>query len=977
MVGVCWVDHEGTITDMNVVGSRLLGWGAVCPSPIAFEKVFDVAEFDGEELASGQIFLRRLKERKMVWLPRARLHSRQGTGCWVELKGMAIEDDTVTQFLLMFRDLHSEIQLAEDYSRLASIPEESPFPIIEVDAAGHLLYANPSMVRLMEDAHIGQDGFTTALPEQFPALAARCFAQGHLESNIEVQVGENHYAWSFSSHPELGRLRGYGRDITDSKRASAELSAFAETLEMKNQELDQALMKAEAATRAKAAFLATMSHEIRTPLNGVIGMAELLLNSSLDVEQQECITIIRKSGEGLLAIINDILDFSKIESGHMALEHIGFNPLVLVEEVVDLFFERAYQKGLDLAAYVAPDIPRHLFGDPHRLRQILCNYISNALKFTSQGSVLVEVTWLTTVGPGMSDGLGEDSADFNQASQAPVGTVRFAVRDTGIGMTQPVQQKIFQVFTQADSSMSRKFGGSGLGLAICKQLAELMNGTVGVESQIGEGTIFWCDLPFHLSTLKSEKTVMPSGARKKDILICASPDASIEVLSRYLNDLGVRVRRVDEVKDAKAFFINKQDAPSEVLGIIVGREAKDEAWKSWLTTVRTPLFAGLKLWGLRPFWLRKSGAELPGVFDEMITMPIHREPFTRFVFPEMDVRATANVLTQPPTPELAKPKPESSKRVDQAVVGFSNRERPLCPSVLIVEDNPVNQKVAVGLFEKLGCRVYVAESGDQALSLIQEHAIDVVMMDWELPGMDGFETARAIRELEAANRLERCGPMRGLSSESGFRPCSHLPIVGMTAHGQTEKNQFRWRPVMDDCLAKPIHMQDLAHVLERWVGFRVPSVREQPLSSSDADLQGHVGWNSPLVPLAQMNEPVANREVADFYDFAGALEFLEGDETLLYSLFQIFLDTAPHLIQGMQDAMASEDRQGFQGHVHQLKGALYALNALHQAKAAERLETEVSVGLFSELEPCVRWMEHEVAELMILFRDTLLVRSKK
>jgi len=149
------------------------------------------------------------------------------------------------------------------------------------------------------------------------------------------------------------------------------------------------------------------------------------------------------------------------------------------------------------------------------------------------------------------------------------------------------------------------------------------------------------------------------------------------------------------------------------------------------------------------------------------------------------------------------------------------------------------------------------------------------------------------------------------------------------------------------------------------------------LSSSDADLQGHVGWNSPLVPLAQMNEPVANREVADFYDFAGALEFLEGDETLLYSLFQIFLDTAPHLIQGMQDAMASEDRQGFQGHVHQLKGALYALNALHQAKAAERLETEVSVGLFSELEPCVRWMEHEVAELMILFRDTLLVRSKK
>ncbi|MDH5585855.1 MAG: PAS domain-containing protein, partial [Nitrospirota bacterium] len=352
MVGVCLVNQEGNILDMNMAGSRLLGWGAVWPNPLAFEDVFAGAEFDGEELVSGQVLLSRLKERNMVWLPRARLRGREGIWCWVELKGLVVDDEGISQCLLIFRDLGSEIQLAEDYSRLASIPEESPFPIVEVDAAGHLLYANPSMVRLMEDAGIGEDGFTTALPEQFPALAARCFSHGHLESNIDVQVGETYYAWSFSSHPELGRLRGYGRDITDSKRAAAELSEFAETLEMKNQELDQALMKAEAATRAKAAFLATMSHEIRTPLNGVIGMAELLLSSSLDVEQQECITIIRKSGEGLLSIINDILDFSKIESGHMALEHIGFNPLVLVEEVMDLFFERAYQKGLDLAAYV-------------------------------------------------------------------------------------------------------------------------------------------------------------------------------------------------------------------------------------------------------------------------------------------------------------------------------------------------------------------------------------------------------------------------------------------------------------------------------------------------------------------------------------------------------------------------------------------------------------------------------------------------
>ncbi|MEX2493399.1 MAG: histidine kinase dimerization/phospho-acceptor domain-containing protein [Nitrospirales bacterium] len=443
MVGVCLVNQDGAVTHMNVAGSRLLGWGVVCPSPMAFEEIFDGAEFDGEELTSGQVLLQGLKEKKMLWLPRARLHCRQGTRCWVELKGMAVEDSGATEFLLMFRDLSTEIQLAEEFRRLATFPEENPFPVIEVDGAGHLLYANPSMVRLMEESSIDQDGFTRALPERFPDLVARCLGHGDLVTNIEVQVGEKHFSWTFSPHPELGCLHGYGVDITERKCATEELSAFADMLETKNTELDQALVKAEAATRAKAAFLATMSHEIRTPLNGVIGMAELLLDSSLDVEQQECTTIIRKSGEGLLAIIDDILDFSKIESGHMALEHIGFNPLVLVEEVVELFFERAFQKGVDLAAYVATDIPRHLFGDPHRLRQILCNYISNALKFTNEGSIVVEVAWLTAVGPAVSGRLGKESASFNLSPQAPVGTVRFAVRDTGIGMTQPVQQKIF------------------------------------------------------------------------------------------------------------------------------------------------------------------------------------------------------------------------------------------------------------------------------------------------------------------------------------------------------------------------------------------------------------------------------------------------------------------------------------------------------------------------------------------------------
>jgi len=970
MVGVCLVDHEGAITHMNVPGSRLLGWGAVCPRNLSIDEVFCGTELEGEEFANGQLLLDGLKEKKIAWFPRARLRCRQGTWCGVELKGVAIEDGDATQFLLMFRDLSTETQLAEDYSRLASIPEESPFPIIEVDAAGHLLYANPSMVRLMEDAQIGQDGFTTALPDQFSDLAARCFAQGYLESNIEVEVGEKHYAWTFSSHPELGRLRGYGMDITDSKRASVELSEFAETLETKNQELDQALMKAEAATLAKAAFLATMSHEIRTPLNGVIGMAELLLNSTLDVEQQECTKIIRKSGEGLLAIINDILDFSKIESGHMALESIGFNPLVLAEEVLDLFSQRAAHKGLDLAAYVAPDIPRHLLGDPHRLRQILCNFISNALKFTNHGSVLMEVEWLPVDRAEIPAGSSNSTAFSEPVPEDSVGCVRFSVQDTGIGISEPAQQKIFQVFMQADSSMSRKFGGSGLGLAICKQLAELMNGRVGVESQIGEGTTFWCDLPFPLPALAKSTLFEDRIGVTKDILVCSSLNVSVEVLTHYLKDRGVRVVRVDGVDEAMAFIENKRSCPSDVLGIILGRDAKHEEWKPWIQALRASSFPTLKILSLTPFWLRKGNDDFPVTFDGMITMPIHRDQLYRCVFDEPDVSGMPVKMNEGESQENKECAPEGEYEGKWPIEENTTEQERLSPSVLIVEDNPVNQKVAAGLFDKLGCHVHIAESGDRALLLVQEYDLDLIVMDWDLPGMDGFETAHTIRELETTKRLERRRPLSKTRFVSGFMPCSHIPIVGMTAHGLSEHDQQRWIGVMDDCLSKPIHFRELANVLERWVGFRVQARGYQGSSSHDRLQENPTGAGIVGRPH-EVKTPGNDQKSCEQYDLSGSIEALEGDELLLHSLFKIFFETKANLIHGMKEGIATEDRPHFQRKAHQLKGALYALNATHQAKIVEQLETVALVCPFSQLENLLKEVEKEVEALISVFRDAL------
>ena len=790
-------------------------------------------------------------------------------------------------------------------------------------------------------------------------LAARCFAQGHLESYIEVEVGDKYYLWSFSSHPELGRLRGYGMDVTDLERATVELSEFAETLETKNQELDQALMKAEAATHAKAAFLATMSHEIRTPLNGVIGMAELLLNSTLNVEQQECTKIIRKSGEGLLAIINDILDFSKIESGHMVLESIGFNPLELVEEVLDLFFQRANHKGLDLAAYVAPDIPRNLLGDPHRLRQILCNFISNALKFTNYGSILMEVEWLPVDRTEMATVSSDGTVVPVAVSQDSVGCVRFAVKDTGIGISEPVQEKIFQVFMQADSSMSRKFGGSGLGLAICKQLAELMHGRVGVESRIGEGTTFWCELPFHLPVV-AESTLVEPKIRvvkdHKDILVCSSLNVSIEVLSHYLKDRGVRVVRVEGVGEAMDFIENKRTCPSDVLGIIMGSEVKNEEWRPWFQTLRASSFSKLKILSLTPFWMQKGNEDSPATFDGMITMPVHRDQLYHSVFDEPDVSVVPVTMNEEESQKNKACAPVRDHEGNCPIEENMTEEERLSPSVLIVEDNPVNQKVASGLFNKLGCHVHIAKSGPQALLLVQEFDLDIIMMDWDLPGMNGFETAHAIRELEKTNHIARRRPLSKTRYLSGSRLCSHIPIVGMTAHRLSEQDQHRWIGLMDDCLSKPVHLKDLASLMERWVGFRV-GARGKQYSSNDG----------PIV----LRRSVDDQKSFERYDLSEALEAMEGDELLLHSLFKIFLETKANLIHGMKEGIATEDRLHFQRKAHQLKGALYALNATYQAKMVEQLESIALVCPFPQLGNLVQEMEEEVEALISAFREAL------
>lgn len=968
MVGVCLIDRGGHLTHMNLAGSRLLGWGAACPTNVPCHDLLGCLVPSEEGSTEVCPLSGLLLEKKMVWIPRTRLRSREGTWCWVELKGLVVDDVEASGFLLMFRDLSSEMKLTEESRRLASIPQENPFPVIEVDEAGQLLYANPSMMRLMEEAKIGQDGFSTALPERFPDLASRCLSKGHLESHIEVSVGDKQYSWSFSPHPELGLLRGYGMDITEPKRAADELSAFADTLEAKNLELDQALIKAESATRAKAAFLAVMSHEIRTPLNGVIGMAELLLNSSLTPEQQECTKIIRMSGEGLLNIINDILDFSKIESGQLALETIGFNPTQLLEDVVDLFSERAHRKGLDVAAYVDPDVPPQLFGDPHRLRQILSNYISNALKFTIDGSVLVRVSLVDSALTGLIEPSSDPNDLFRNPEDEALLWIRFSVEDTGLGMSEEVQRKIFHVFTQADSSMSRKFGGSGLGLAICKQLAELMNGRVGVRSRPSQGSTFWCDIPFRVSQLSSPQRRIVLPVRGKEVWVMCSLKSSAWVMAQLLNEVGAKVVRVDHIRHAQTLIEKNQGSAFDVAGLIVGGHLEGEEIRQWLETIRFfPFFQDVKIWSLKPFWLHKDDEEKFFMLDGMISLPIHREQFYQCIGDDASYQFKADLLGKP-----GHSASDNSQRVKDFLENHPQRKNER-PSVLVVEDNPVNQKVAAGMLGKLGCEVTVVETGKQALNILKELDVDCIVMDWELPEMDGLATTRVIRELENAGILVHKNTYWHRQHAPVSPPVSHVPIVGMTAHVLPEHGQQCLMSGMDECLSKPVHLHDFEKVLQRWVGL-IPAV---PVSGSSEgeNLSGPAIGHPAFIKDAGLGHhgeqdlecPTALEE----YDVSAAMHAMEGDAALLYSLFKIFNETSSGLIQQMQDTIRMKDRQNLQRQAHQIKGALSAVHARNEAKLAERIEKMALSASFSHLYSEVAKLEIGMEKLIRVFQNLI------
>ncbi len=607
------------------------------------------------------------------------------------------------------------------------------------DGQGRLLRLNAAWERTLGHAGGALDGRTFFELLHGDDVAAARVAWARLTDSGRVVSLEHRFAcrdgswrwlaWSASLDPE--RRRGYviARDVTVTKRTEIELRRARDA--------------AESGNRAKSEFLAAMSHEIRTPLNAVLGIASLMRESSEDTEQRELIDTILSSGRGLLDIVNEVLDFSKAEAGRLELAIGPVEPRLLVEDTCELLAEHAQRRGLELVVDLG-DLPQRFPGDGARIRQVLTNLVGNAIKFTEHGVVEVSVR-----------------ADTNGAG---AGRLRLEVRDTGIGIPAADQARIFEPFKQVDSALSRRHDGTGLGLAISRRLAELMHGTIGVESRPGEGSRFWFEVPFPES-VPADSTAAGEFTGRRAIVLdrCAATRAAIV---RALARRGFDARDADNVAAAQT---------------AIGRRGADG---------RPPLVIVERAWPVAVQAAERWRADGAVAVIELRTRLDAVSAAESRVGVAKPARAEALVAAA----RRALGGPAAVPAVAGAGAGAATVAS--APHLLLVEDNPVNQMIAMRMLRKLGCQADLASNGREAIEAVGRQVYDVVLMDCQMPDVDGFEATRAIRAAEQAG--------------------THQTVIAMTALAMNGDRERCLAAGMDDYLPKPVQIDTLRQVLQRW-----------------------------------------------------------------------------------------------------------------------------------------------------------------
>jgi len=658
-------------------------------------------------------------------------------------------------------------ELRDGESLFLSLVHSIPACFLRKDRDGRIVFVNEGFASLFGksvDEIVGKtvgDLYEQEFADAARAEDERVMQTGQvLEDVFEDTVDGKVHHYASRKGPvrnEQGEVIGIQTifwDITEQRNAEQALLAEREELRAAKQAADEA-------NRAKSDFLANMSHEIRTPMNAIIGMTDLLLDTQLTTTQRDYLDMVQDSGEALLTLINDILDFSKIEAGKLALETATFDIRESLGDSMKGLGFRAHSKGLELAFRVDEKIPKYLIGDPSRIRQIIVNLIGNAIKFTDSGEVVLEI-------------------DCVEKSEAEA-TLRFAVVDTGIGIAPEHLAKVFEEFEQADASTTRRFGGTGLGLAISARLVQMMGGRIWVESELGHGSKFLFELPLKIDTAQqvSQRTELPVKTRGVRVLIVDDNATNRRILKDMLTNWGMQPvttsggqHALQALEDATAendafkILISDMNMP-ELDGLMLARTALEKE-------LLDPASVIILTSGARP----KDNEEFQalGITQHLIKPAKQSEIYDAVV---SSLNAIGSISASPDTAQPSLKTTESKGKLQ----------------ILLAEDNLVNQKLAVGILGNLGHRVTVANNGAEALEQLAQQRFDLVLMDVQMPEMDGLEATRELRRREVTTN-------------------DHVPVVAMTAHAMKGDRERCLESGMDDYLCKPIRMKDMTEKLD-------------------------------------------------------------------------------------------------------------------------------------------------------------------